>query len=81
MKTQTTKRFDQEYGRLPAPIRKQVDKQLILLVQDLRYPSLRAKKYNESRDIWQARVTRGYRFYFRITGDTYEILTVIKHPE
>lgn len=80
MKRKTSARFDRDFDRLSADVKKQVDKQLELLVQDLRYPSLRAKKYDESRDIWQARVTRGWRFYFRIVGDTYEILAIIKHP-
>lgn len=81
MRVLTTNRSDRDYARLPAMVRKIVDKQFILLVKDLHYPSLRAKKYDASRDIWQARVTRGYRFYFRILGDTYEILAIIKHPE
>ncbi len=80
MKVLTTHRSDRDYARLPAVIRKIVDKQFVLLAKDLHYPSLRAKKYDENRDIWQARVTRGYRFYFRIVGDMYEILTIIKHP-
>jgi hypothetical protein len=49
--------------------------------QNLRHPSLRAMKYDEARDIWQARVTRGWRFYFRIEGDTYTILSLIPHPK
>lgn len=68
-------------AELSAELQDQVDKQLDLLLMDLRYPSLRAKKYDESRDIWQARVTGSWRFYFRIMGDTYEILAIIKHPK
>ncbi|MEK7189261.1 MAG: hypothetical protein AAB671_02065, partial [Patescibacteria group bacterium] len=75
------KHFDREYTKLPAPIRKQVDKQLVLLVLDLQYPSLRAKKYDESRGIWQARITDDYRLYFQIIEDTYYLLTVVKHPK
>ncbi len=32
-------------------------------------PGLHSKKYDEARDIWQARVTRDWRFYFTIEGD------------
>ena len=39
----------------------------------LQYPSLRAKKYDESADLWQARVNKDWRFYFTITDDTYRI--------
>jgi len=42
---------------------------------------LRAKKYDEARDIWQARINRDWRFYFQIDGDTYIILDVIPHPK
>ena len=35
---------------------------------------------NEAEDKWQARVTRDWRFYFTIEGDTY-ILDIIRHPK
>jgi len=66
----------------PAPVvRKAFFKQVQLLAQNLRHPSLRAKKYDESRDIWQARVNRDWRFYFTIAGDTYVIRDIIPHPK
>jgi hypothetical protein len=43
--------------------------------------SLRAKRFDEARGIWQARVDDTYRFYFTIEGDTYQILSVIPHPK
>jgi hypothetical protein len=52
-----------------------------LLLSNLRHPSLRAKKYDETRDIWQARVTAGWRLYFQIVGETYYLLDVIPHPK
>ena len=66
---------------LPADIKARVRKQLNLLRADLRHPSLRAKKYDESNDIWQGRVNRSYRFYFTIEGDDYVILAIIPHPK
>jgi hypothetical protein len=51
------------------------------LVENLRHPSLRVKKYDESRDLWQARVTRSWRFYFLIQDDTYIITDIIPHPK
>jgi hypothetical protein len=51
------------------------------MLEDLTYPSVRAKKYDESQNIWQGRVTRDYRFYFHIDGDTYVILAITKHPK
>ena len=63
------------------PFQKRCDKQLALLVQNLRHPSLRAKKYDEARDIWQARVNSGWRFYFVIRGELYYLLDLIPHPK
>lgn len=49
----------------PSEVRKAFFKQVKMLEQNLRYPSLHAKKYDESQDLWQARVTRGWRFFSR----------------
>jgi len=62
-------------------VQKACDKQLELLIQNPRHPSLRAKKYDESRDIWQARVNRDWRFYFAIEDDTYYLIDVMSHPK
>jgi len=51
------------------------------LVENLRHPSLRAKKYDESQNIWQARVNKDWRFYFTIQGDTYVLRNIIAHPK
>jgi len=42
---------------------------------------LRAKKYDESADLWQARVSKDWRFYFQIRGDVYFIVGIIPHPK
>lgn len=52
-----------------------------MLEADLRHPSLRAKKYDEARQIWQARVNRSWRFYFIIQGDSYLLLDIMSHPK
>lgn len=44
-------------------------------------PTLRAKKYDEGNDVWQARVNRDWRFYFRIVGGAYVIHDVVPHPK
>ena len=48
----------------PAEVRKAFFKQIKLLEQNLRHPSLQAKKYDESQDLWQARVNKGLAFLF-----------------
>jgi hypothetical protein len=65
----------------PPAVRKAFFKQAKLLEQNLRHPSLRAKKYDEANDRWQARVTKDWRFYFKIIGDTYFITELIPHPK
>jgi hypothetical protein len=62
-------------------VRKAFHKQLALREQNLRHPSLQAKKYDESSDLWQGRVNRSWRFYFLIRGDTYFITDVVPHPK
>jgi mRNA-degrading endonuclease RelE of RelBE toxin-antitoxin system len=65
----------------PPQVAKAFVKQLRFLEQNLHHPSLRAKKYDEGGDIWQARVNDDWRFYFKIVDDTYRILKVIRHPK
>jgi len=76
-----TPRFERKFRKLPQEARVAFEKQLEFLVRDIRHPSLRAKKYNEARDIWQARVTRNVRFYFSIVGGAYIILDIEKHSD
>jgi len=74
-------KFWLHYEDAPLSVRKAMKKQMNLLVQDLRHPSLHAKKYDEARGIWQARVTKGWRFYFTIEGDTYRLHDIRQHPK
>ena len=70
MKAAFSQRFTRQYKALSAERKAKFDKQLGLLLSNLRHPSLPAKKYDEARDVWQARVDEDYRFYFTIQGDT-----------
>ena len=56
MRIELTEHFKKSYKAAPLRIRKDFQKQGRFLLQNLRHPSLRAKKYDESKDIWQARV-------------------------
>jgi mRNA interferase RelE/StbE len=66
---------------IPARVRKAFYKQAGFLLKDLHHPSLRAKKYSESGDKWQARVNKSWQFYFRIVNDAYFIEDVTPHPK
>ena len=74
-------KFETDYATAPADVQKAFDKQGGFLVGNLQHPSLHAKKYDESRGLWQARVNRSWRFYFTIEGDTYHLVTMIPHPK
>jgi len=65
----------------PPNVLRAFEKQLRLLAVNIQHPSLHAKKYNESRDLWQARVNKAWRFYFTIRDATYHIEDVIPHPK
>jgi mRNA interferase RelE/StbE len=81
MRLAFTDRFRRSYASAPAQIQTAFDRRAEVLISNLRHPSLRAKKYDASRDIWQARVNRDWRFYFRMEGDTYVLLDIIPHPK
>lgn len=81
MKCIPLKTFDDQYAPLSQSLKKKVDKQLGYLASDLRHPSLRAKKYNETENIWQARIDNQYRFYFKIDKDYYILIKIKKHTD
>jgi mRNA-degrading endonuclease RelE of RelBE toxin-antitoxin system len=81
MNFRLTARAERDYDALSPILQARVDKQLALLLQNLRHPSLKAKKYDERNDVWQGRVNQAYRFYFQIKGDTYEIVAITPHPK
>jgi mRNA-degrading endonuclease RelE of RelBE toxin-antitoxin system len=65
----------------PASVQKAFFKQIRLLEENLRHPSLRAKKYDEANDRWQARVNKSWRFYFKIIDETSFITELMPHPK
>ena len=81
MRAVYTKRFLESYASAPPNVQRAFERRVALLLENLRHPSLRAKKYDEARDIWQARVDGAWRFYFRIEGDSYILETIRPHPK
>ena len=81
MRRATTKPFDREFKKFSKEIQNAFEKQITFLLQDIRHPSFRAKKYDEDADIWQARLTKNVRFYFRLEGDIYILLNIRKHKD
>jgi len=74
-------RFKEKLQKFPKHIQIKFYKQIEFLLSDIKYPSLRVKKYDESNDIWQARVDKNIRFYFLIKDDNYILLDIKKHPK
>jgi mRNA interferase RelE/StbE len=81
MKLFYTERFQKSFRGAPEVVQKAFAKQARFLTVNLHHPSLRAKKYDEARGIWQARVNRDWRIYFLIEGDTYYLLDIMAHPK
>jgi mRNA interferase RelE/StbE len=81
MKLDYSPHFLRSYNKAPGGIREAFDKQSAFLTTNPRHPSLRTKKYGVAGDIWQARVTGSWRFYFTIEGDTCRLLEIRAHPK
>jgi mRNA-degrading endonuclease RelE of RelBE toxin-antitoxin system len=81
MKVDYSERAGRTLDGLTAQLRKAVYKQVRLLEQNFRHSSLRAKKYDKSQGLWQARVNKDWRFYFLIRDDVYYIVDIISHPK
>ncbi|TSC76161.1 MAG: hypothetical protein G01um101433_809 [Parcubacteria group bacterium Gr01-1014_33] len=76
--------FVRDYQRLPKKLQRRFDRTLEFFLTDFRHPSLRTKKMegqfdHEGRDIWEARVTKSYRFTFIITNGTYIFYRIGSH--
>ena len=81
MRITHTDRIKRELENFSLVVRGAFYKQVHFLKQDIRHPSLRAKKYGGVENIWQARVNRNVRFYFLVKGDTYILLNIKKHKD
>ena len=79
-----TAHFKRDFQRLPEAFKRSTEKALRFFVENPRHPSLRVKKMegqrdDEGRDIWEARITRSYRFTFAIEEDTYILYRIGPH--
>ena len=74
-------RFRKSYRHLPVPIQQKIDKQLSLLTENLRHPSLQVKRIKGTHGIWEARVDIHYRMTFEMVGDAIYLRVVGNHDE
>ncbi|MBI2591725.1 MAG: hypothetical protein HYW34_03555 [Candidatus Brennerbacteria bacterium] len=73
--------FKENLRKFPRYIQEKFYKQAEFLLRDIRHPSLRVKKYDESNNVWQARVDVNVRFYFKIKNNIYFLLNIKRHPK
>lgn len=73
-----TDAFLRDYRALPADIRERVEKQLRLLLEDYRHPSLRLKKLKGT-DKFEIRISKGYRLTLRLNKEYMELRRVGTH--
>ena len=78
MKIRRTNSFLKDYRALPPDIQARADKQLTLLLDNPKHPSLRLKKLKGT-DIFEIRVTKGYRLTLGLAGDYLELRRVGTH--
>ena len=69
MKLVFTRSFLKDYRALPPELQNAADKQLKLLMKAPHHRSLHLKKMQDPRDIWEGRITKGYRFTFQLEGE------------
>jgi len=73
-----TNAFLKDYRKLPSKIRDRVDKQLYLLFENFRHPSLRLKKLGGT-DKFEIRISKGYRLTLRLEKDMIELRRIGTH--
>ena len=81
-KIRLTRRFLKCFTRLPATVQEKVKKQIALLADNPRHPSLQTKPIQGATGIYEARVEIDYRLtYERDAEDTLVLRVVAKHAE
>ena len=81
-KVRLTQRFLKAFARLPASVQEKIKKQIALLAENPRHPSLQTKPIQGAPGIFEARVDIDYRMtYERDVDDTLVLRVVGKHDE
>ena len=81
-KIKFSKHFLRLFARLPAPLQDKVKKQIGLLAENPRHPSLQTRPIQGAAGIYEARVDRDYRLtYERQADDTLLLRVVAKHDQ
>ncbi len=62
----TTRSFDSDFAALPSEVKNTALKKLEIYRKNPCYPSLRVKKMEGTKNVWELRVTKNYRLTFQI---------------
>lgn len=73
--------FKDDYKKLQPEEQALVDKALEFLAVEPRYPSLRLKRLEGYREVWEARASRELRFTFTWVGDVITLRAVGHHDD
>ena len=79
LKFARTDSFARDFKGLPKEIQARTEKAIQRLAQNPSYPSLRVKKMQGLRDIWEASVTMSYRLTFHRAGEAIILRRVGTH--
>ncbi|MFQ6097602.1 MAG: hypothetical protein ACE5O2_07735 [Armatimonadota bacterium] len=74
-----TDRFAHDYARLPARVQKQTDRKVRCLARNITHPSLRVKRVQKYRHVYEGSINMDYRFLFLVTEDAYVLLRIGRH--
>jgi hypothetical protein len=70
---------DQEYFFTKEWQEKEAENQLERLLSDCHHPVINTKKMQDPRNIWECRVTKGFRFAFQIYDNLYFLRRIRTH--
>lgn len=80
MRIERSPSFDKYYKKLPINVKKLLKKKIkLLLSSDFRHPSLRVKKIKGTKNIWEASITKSYRFTFEKIANGIRLRVIGKH--
>jgi mRNA-degrading endonuclease RelE of RelBE toxin-antitoxin system len=74
-----TRSFVRDQAKLPPPMQQRMDKQLALLLENPRHPSLHLKPMQGREGVWEIRISGGYRLTLQITEEAYILRRVGSH--
>lgn len=72
-------RFERDYRKLSPADKERVNKALLKMEKDLRYPSLFVKKIKGTENIWEARASDTLRITFSLEGNRIYLRTAGRH--